>query len=134
MTLSASTRGYYAIFTTFFLVLVIVVIVMGLMNYGTLVTAIKAAGKDQLSEEYSFADAKDKIFYCFGRKLDDLDNTCELTTLSGYRIRQLAYAGCEEKIVKEYFRDGTDDSGEYKVYIVAVTENRSCMGELEIYK
>lgn len=123
------TKGYYTVLTSFFFVLIILVVVFGLMNYGRLVTLLKAEGKDRLNQDIVVRDAKEKLFYCHGRELDQLEKDCDIAGISGYRVVQEAYGGCEGKIVKE----SGEVSGERTVYIVPVTENRTCIGRLEIY-
>jgi len=90
---------------------------------------IKSKGKINMNRDFAIMDAKDKIFYCYGRTLQDMESDCEISSVAGYRIIQEAYGDCQASIVKEV----GEVSGERIVYIVPVTQNQSCIGRLEIY-
>ena len=136
----ANRRGTYTIITTFFFILVVLAVVIGLAYYGTLFANAKKQVADQMSKYDLAKSAKDRIYNCYGRTViksslvSSGDPCLTFDEIEGYRIEQFAKGTlCDARnysfgVVRQDFQVFN-----YLVPIMQEDTKTTCLGRLDIY-
>ena len=131
---SLQNRGFEAVVTTLLFVGVLIAVFLGIHYLNSTVSGMRATASDEFDLQIMGKVARDRLLYCFGEKLENLSQGCEVKGISGYEVRQVSYGVCTDNVLKQ---DGTLEAFKERLVYHAPAfnpaYNRTCLGKIVIY-
>lgn len=141
-------KGIYTILTTFFFIIMILIVALGIVYYGSAMANISNLVDTNLGKFVTARNVRDSLYYCYGKVLDEeyLDKevckgsnkSVQITggLIKGYRIRKLGMNNCTPRNWSNV--DITSIEGIYRdrfIYASPILENKTyvCLGLIEVY-
>ncbi|MFT4312606.1 MAG: hypothetical protein ACMXYF_05250 [Candidatus Woesearchaeota archaeon] len=130
-------KGQADILTGFFLIIVLVVVVIGLLYLDTLATAVRGKIVQEELALGEFIDKRNDFLYCFGSPIDvtrlgELEGYIEDCEISfSFLVSQFQIYNCQERNWSSSENIRFTRQAVYPVAIKNGTQN--CVGRLEIY-
>lgn len=126
-------KGVYAVLTSFFFIIIALVATIGVLFYQNMLVAFERSIERDVNEYSVVTDAKNVLFSCYGKVMDEskLNNSCEVSMISGYTVEKLGINQCNESF-HDYLNNSRYDQS--FVYVVPIQEDgRICLGRLKIF-
>jgi len=132
-------KGIYSVITSFFFVLVMIAVSLGVILYGNVVLAQHHKVNEELGRYLLVKSAKDRVFFCLGKTvLEERLITRELSNPSclnvetiSYSIQRFAIHNCTAR-TWNFSRPDAEESFPYLATIIGV-DGKRCLGKLVIY-
>ena len=140
-------RAIYVIITAFFFIIIALVVSLGMIYYPIAASEVTSAVDEDLNKYVIARNARDTLYYCYGRILDEVfldQGICKTSgpnvkfnitggLIKGYKITRLQEDVCTYKnwsnmLIDEMYQ-------EKFVYSVAISQNKTdvCLGLMEVY-
>ncbi len=95
---SRSRKGFYTILSTFFFIVVLTSVTVGLIYYGSLILSQQQGMEEQARTYVEARNMKDRILQCYDTDSIQFSSLEQNKTCPGdYRIEQLNTSRCEER-------------------------------------
>jgi hypothetical protein len=135
----SNKKGIYTIFTTYMLVISVLVVVAILFYVNSKMLYYKEQSNVDLQEKMEFRNIRDRLFYCFGNVVDEKEliknfDCLKLEGKQGISIEKIGYNNCKPGHIEELNYRGFGKIEQYDISIYNEDQSIICPAKLIIYE
>lgn len=127
------TKGFESVLTTFVFIAVAIALLVGINQFISMVAVMRLNAADDINVNYVAHAARNRLLYCFGEHLENMQFDCEVNGILGYEIYQEPYGKCAESLLKSFGVSESDNKAAYYVPVHNPSLDLTCLGKVVIY-